>query len=130
MGRDQTRMLICAVASLVLIIAGAVMLDWFRLLMDGGAVDRVAVDLHTVHACSGRICGNRSLTLLPGMYPTLAAVTLWSSLSLGALVTFQAGSRVLTGSAPESLSRLGYALALMAISLAVACAYLFGPEPG
>jgi hypothetical protein len=122
-------MLICAVASLALIIAGAVMLDWFRLTMDGSAVDRVAVDLHTVRACSGRICGNHPLGGLPGMYPTLATVTLWSSLSLGVLVAFQAGSHVLTGSAPESLTRLGYALALMAISLTVACAYLFGPEP-
>src|ERR1044071_873761 len=130
MGRDQTRMLICAVASLTMVIAGAVMLDWYRLTLDGsGLVDRLAVDLHTIRACSGRICGNRALALLPGMYPTLAAVTLWASLCFAALVTFQAGARLLTGSAPDAVSRLGYALALMAISLAVATAYLFGPEP-
>jgi hypothetical protein len=42
---------------------------------------------------------------------------------------FQAGARVLTGSAYESFTSLGYMLALMAISLVVATAYLFGPEP-
>src|ERR1043165_2154700 len=130
MGRDQTRMLICAVASLALIIAGAVMLDWYRLTLDGsGAIDRLAVDLHTIRACTGRICGNRPLALLPGMSPTLATVALWASLCFSALVTFQAGARLLTGSAPDAVTRLGYMLALMAISLAVATAYLFGPEP-
>jgi hypothetical protein len=72
---------------------------------------------------------SRTLTLLPGMFPTLATVTLWSSLGFAAVVAFQAGARVLTGSAYDSFTKLGYMLALMAISLAVATAYLFGPEP-
>src|ERR1041384_2978048 len=90
MGRDQTRMLICAVASLFLILMGAVMMDWYQLAFGGSsAADRCAVDLRTVRGCGGRVCGNRSLSLLPGMFPTLAAVTLWSSLGFAMLVTFQ-----------------------------------------
>jgi hypothetical protein len=62
------------------------------------------------------------------MFPTLATVTLWASLGFAALVAFQAGARVMTGAATDSFSKLGYMLALLAIGLAVATAYMFGPD--
>jgi hypothetical protein len=129
MGRDQSRVLMCAVASLVLIAAGALVMDWYVLTLDG-AVERVTIDLRSVHVCNvEHVCQGRGFSTLPGMFPTLAIVTLWSSLGFAALVAFQAGARLLTGSAYESFTSLGYMLALMAISLVVATAYLFGPEP-
>ncbi|HMG23311.1 MAG TPA: hypothetical protein VK607_18380, partial [Kofleriaceae bacterium] len=125
------RMLICAAASLALVSAGALFMDWYRLTLDGvGAVNRVAIDLRSVHACGiDSQCVSRGLTRLPGMFPTLATVTLWSSLAFAVLVAFQAGARLFTGSAHDAFTKIGYMLALMAISLAVATAYLFGPEP-
>jgi hypothetical protein len=64
------------------------------------------------------------------MFPTLAAVTLWSSLGFAGLVVFQAGVRLLTGTANDSIAKLGYMFALTTISIAVATAYMFGPESG
>src|SRR5439155_24310318 len=86
-------------------------------------------DFVAVHRCSDtHVCARESLTSVRGMFPSLAAVTLWSSLGFAALVGFQAGARLLAGGAIDVFTKLGYMLALMAISLAVATAYLFGPE--
>jgi hypothetical protein len=129
MGRDQTRMLICAVASLVLILAGALFMDWYRATTEGLELNRLSIDLVAVHLCgNAHVCARESLTSVRGMFPSLAAVTLWSSLGFAALVGFQAGARLLAGGAIDVFTKLGYMLALMAISLAVATAYLFGPE--
>src|SRR5262245_61502385 len=130
MGRDQSRVLICAIASLVLVAMGALVMDWYVLALDGNPLERAAINLRGIIVCgSDHVCQSRPFTQLPGMFPTLASVTLWSSLGFAALVAFQAGARVLTGSAYESFTSLGYMIALMAISLVVATAYLFGPEP-
>ena len=132
MGRDRLRVLVCGVASIALIIAGTLVLDWYRLVFEpaaGGAV-RIAIDLRNLQLCQlGQTCVRAPLTPLPGMFPTLAAVTMWSSLGMAGLVTFQAGFRILASSASDSLTKLGYMGSLMAISIAVATAYLFGPEP-
>jgi hypothetical protein len=124
------RVLVCATASIALIIVAALGMDWYRLTFESAAgAARLAVDLRHVHACQlGQVCVSAPLTPLPGMFPTLAAVTLWSSLAVAALVGFQAGARLLTGGAGESVTRLAYMVALMALSIAVATAYIFGLE--
>jgi hypothetical protein len=122
-------MLICAVASLVLILAGALFMDWYRAATSGFELNRLSIDLVAVRLCgAAHVCARESVTSVRGMYPSLAAVTLWSSLGFAALVGFQAGARLLAGGALDVFTKLGYMLALMAISLAVATAYLFGPE--
>jgi hypothetical protein len=132
MGRDQTRVLICAAASLVLIVVATLVMDWYRVAFDAGdELNRVAIaiDLRTLRTCTAvRLCTTTPLGPLPGMFPTLAAVTLWSSLGFAALVGFQAGVRLLTGNANDAIAKLGYMFALTTISIAVATAYLFGPE--
>jgi hypothetical protein len=135
MGRDRTRVLICAVASLVLIVAATLVMDWYRVAFDAGGDElnriAIAIDLRTLRTCTAvRVCTTAPLSPLPGMFPTLAAVTLWSSLGFAALVGFQAGVRLLTGNANDALAKLGYMFALTTISIAVATAYLFGPEAG
>jgi hypothetical protein len=133
MGRDQTRVLICAIASLVMIVAATLVMDWYRVAFDAGGDElnriAIAIDLRTLRTCTAvRVCTTTPLSPLPGMFPTLAAVTLWSSLGFAALVGFQAGVRLLTGNANDAIAKLGYMFALTAISIAVATAYLFGPE--
>ena len=133
MGRDRTRVLICAAASLVLIVAATLAMDWFRVAFDIGVdeVSRIAIaiDLRTLRTCTAvRVCTTAPLSPLPGMFPTLAVVTLWSSLGFAALVGFQAGIRLLTGNANDAVAKLGYMFALTTISIAVATAYLFGPD--
>jgi hypothetical protein len=131
MGRDRMRVLLCAAASIALILAGALVMDWFRLTFTQAlpGSGKIAIDLRNMHIChADHGCASTSISPLPGMFPTLATVTLWSSLGLAALVAFQAGARVLTGAANDSFTKLGYVLALTAISLAVATAYMFGPD--
>jgi hypothetical protein len=126
------QVLVGAAASLALIIVGTLVMDWYQLAPGDvvGDARTIAIDLRSAHICAlGHVCVTASLTPLPGMFPTLAAVTLWSSLGFAALVAFQAGAYVLTGNAMDALSKLGYVLALGTISLAVATAYMFGLEP-
>jgi hypothetical protein len=126
------RVLVGAIASFALIIAGALVMDWYRLSLGGteGGAETVAVDLRSAHICGvGSVCVKAPLTQFAGMFPTVAMATLWSSLGFVSLVAFQTGARVLTGTANDFLTKLGYVLALMAISLAVSAAYMFGPEP-
>jgi hypothetical protein len=122
-------MLICALASLVLILGGALFMDWYRAATEGFELNRLSIDLVAVRLCgTAHVCARESVSSVRGMYPSLAAVTLWSSLGFAALVGFQAGARLLAGGALDVFTKLGYMLALMAISLAVATAYLFSPD--
>jgi hypothetical protein len=125
------RVLVCGIASIALIVAGALTLDWYRLSFEpaAGGPLQIAIDLRSLHLCHvGQICVHAPLTPLPGMFPTLAALTMWSSLAVAAGVALQAGVRILTGNAYDALTKVGYMVSLMAISIAVATAYMFGPE--
>lgn len=125
------RVLLCAAASIALILGATLAMDWFRLtftkVLPGAG--RIAIDLRNMHICQAdHGCTGTSISLLPGMFPTCATVTLWSCLGFAVLVAFQAGAHVLTGAANDAFTKLGYVLALTAISLAVATAYMFGPD--
>ena len=119
------RVLLSAIAAIALIAAGALVMDWYRMAMPGG---KIAIDLRNLSVCHQHACVSTSISPMPGMFPTLATLTMWASLALVAVVAFQATMRVLTGAANESFSKLGYMLALITLSLAVATAYVFGPE--
>lgn len=120
------RMLACAAASLALILAGTLVMEWYR---TGNETGRIAIDLNSMRICSPvALCSTASLHLLPGMFPPLAAVVLWSSLVFAGLVAFQTAARLLSGNASAPLSKLGYLFALMTIATLVAAAYMFGPE--
>ncbi|HEX2685087.1 MAG TPA: hypothetical protein VHN14_00640 [Kofleriaceae bacterium] len=111
---------------------GTLVMDWYQLSPDDvvGGARAIAIDLRTVHLCGpDQVCETVLLTPFSGVFPTLAMVTLWSSLGFAALVLFQASTRVLTGNANNALTKLGYLLALLTISLTVTTAYMFGLEP-
>jgi len=132
MGRDRMRVLVGAIASLALVTMGALIMDWYRLsFVDvAGNTEKIAINLRHAHFCVvGRVCAASPLTPLPGMFPILAAGTLWSSLGFAALVALQAGARVLTGNVNDAFTRPSYLLALLTISLVAATAFLFRPEP-
>lgn len=128
MGRDRLRVLVGGFAAIALILVGALAMDWFRLSFASEAGSgSLGVDLRHIRTCvAGVACVTVRLGPLPGMYPALAAVTMWSSLLVVAMVVFQGGMRVLTGNASEAITRLGYMVTLMALSIAVATAYIFG----
>lgn len=129
MGRDRTRVLLCAAVSLVLILAATLTMDWYlRIFEVGDEVSRVSIDLTSVRTCTTiHVCTTTPLGP-PGMFATLATVTLWSSLAFAVLVAYQAGARLLTGNANDTIARLGYMFALTTLSIAVATAYMFGAE--
>jgi hypothetical protein len=125
------RVLLCAAASIALILAATLAMDWFRLTFTAAlpGAGRIAIDLRNMRICQAdHGCAGTSISLLPGMFPSCATVTLWSCLGFAVLVAFQAGAHVLTGAANDAFTKLGYVLALTAISLAVATAYMFGPD--
>jgi len=125
------RVLVCAAMSIALIVAGTLVMDWYRMSIDLIATEtgKISIDLRAVHICPApELCTSAPLQLMPGMYPPLATATLWMSLAFAAFVALQTTARLLTGNASESLTKLGYVLALMAISIVIGAAYMFGPE--
>src|SRR5689334_12375606 len=104
MGRDRTRVLLCAAVSLVLILAATLTMDWYlRVFEVGDEVSRVSIDLVSVRTCTTiHVCTTTPLGP-PGMFSTLATVTMWSSLAFAALVAYQAGARLLTGNANDTI---------------------------
>jgi hypothetical protein len=139
----QGKVLASTTVALVAILIAAFSMTWFRMHLEvtgdiaiGQAASllssaKVQIGLQSATACMpDGSCSTMALTDFDGLYPTMATFTFWVSLLYGAVVTYQAIARVLTGQAGEALSRVGYFLVLLALCGAVACGFLFAPETG
>src|SRR5438105_2168539 len=105
MGKDAVRLLVCAIASLVLIVASTLVMDWFRIgndELDAMGVGTLSIDLRAAHACAGpqHVCASVSLGQFRGFFPASATITLFSSLSFAILLVWQAGRRLI-GTVPS-----------------------------
>ncbi len=132
MGDPRLRVMALGLMSLVMIIVGTLVLDWFVFHIPIMGLDHFSVDLRSVHACrSDGVCGSAPMSMAPaGLYSTFATLALWSSLAFAGLVVLQTGARVLSASASASLSKTGYMLGVAVMLLAIASGYLFGFEVG
>jgi hypothetical protein len=106
---------ILALASLGLIIASTLFLDWF---VFESNLETAGVGLHAI--------GNAGR----GLFPLAAKVTLWSSLAFAGLVGLQAAQRIVSDGANEGLSKFGYGMGLVVLILAGATGYVLGPDAG
>jgi hypothetical protein len=125
-------LLLCAVATLGLMVASMFVVPWFRAKIEGlelGGFDAYEIDLRSVRSCGpGGVCGSVPLSNLKGFYPTLSVITFWASCVLAAILVYQAGLRLFQGFANEAVTRFGYLLAVICFLLAFAAAFLFAPE--
>ena len=130
MDKDRQRILGLLVAFVVLVVASVFVMDWFVADL-GGVGARITIDLRTVSACTpGNPCVSLSLGSLKGggFYPMFASVTYFGSILFALIVVFQAGSRILTGYANPSLTRIGMLGGVSLLGAAVFAAYIFGPD--
>ena len=124
------------IAYLVLVIASTFVMDWFvmrggGMLMGGAAT--IGIDLRSVTVCADAgPCISISFSGIPnrGMFPTIAFATFWGTMLVSLVVAYQAGTRVISGFANESLSRTGTFGALAMACAAGAAGFLFAPELG
>ncbi len=67
MERNQLRVLAVGAASLVLLIAATLVVDWFRIEMPG--TDSFGIDLRSAHGCDagGNVCASSSLSEMQGV---------------------------------------------------------------
>lgn len=114
MDRHAVRLAVCAVASVAVIVACTLVLDWF-----------VATSPNVVEPL--RI-GLRPTTRLAGVYPTLAVVTFWGSLAFAVIVVNQVVRRIAARRASDAVGRVGFGLGLALIAWTFATGYLFGPQ--
>jgi hypothetical protein len=138
MGREQVRVLTCAAASVALILAGTLFVEWYRFSFGDLMANLPAnismkgtLDLRKVQMCvSGMaMCTTMQISMIDGVYSTLATATLWSSLGFAALVAFQAATHVLTSNPSESVAKLGYVYGVLTLATTIATAYAFAPSP-
>jgi hypothetical protein len=128
MDRDRTRVLGLLVVYLVLVVVSLFVLDWFVAAMPFG---KLTVDLRSAQVCSGDgICDSFSISQMrgSGFYAPLAGLTFFGTILFSLLVGYQAITRIATGFASESLSKLGYLGGMLLFGTAGAAAFLFGPE--
>jgi hypothetical protein len=131
MGRDQLRVLATGTASLVLLIAATLVVDWFRLEMPG--LDSFGIDLRSAHGCDalGNVCASTSLSEMRGGYPALAAVTFFGGLAFGAAVAVTVGRKLLTGDGSPSIwSRGAQTLGGIVFFAALGAGFVFNPDTG
>jgi hypothetical protein len=130
MGKHRLRLLVCASGSLALIAVSTLFLDWFREAIGVNTIGFlvVRIDLRSLYACTpaGK-CTSGPLTNL-GFYPSCASWAFFGSLAFGALVAFQAGSRLFSGAVSKRLNKIGYTAGSLMLTNALAAGYLFPPE--
>jgi hypothetical protein len=134
------RVLVPLVAFLGAGIAGLFVLDWFDAHTPGGLRvgfgegSAFSTDLHSVRLCeepsSHCTVPLKYMTPYPGFhwFLILSRLTYWISLTFGAIVLLQVGSRLLTDRTHKILSVIGYAAGALAMASVTATAYVFGPE--
>lgn len=133
MGKDRSRVLAALVVYLVLVVASTLVMDWFVMTSGGALMGSVAgtigIDLRGVTVCTDAgPCLTVSYSGVPnsGMFPKFALATFWGTMVMSLLVAYQAGTRIISGYANESLSRKGILGALCMAATAAATGYLFG----
>lgn len=128
MDRDRSRVLALFIAYLVLVAVALFVMSWFVASMPIGTM---SIDLRSVHICpdSGH-CDTFALSEMRdiGFYAPLGGLTFFGTLLFTLLVGYQAIKRIVSSSASESLSKLGYAAGLVLFATAFAAAFLFGPR--
>ena len=128
MDRDRSRVLGLLVVYLVLVVVSLFVLDWFVAAMPFGIL---TIDLRSAQMCSAdRDCVSFSLGEMrgTGFYASLGGLSFFGTILFSLLVVYQAITRIATGVANESLSKLGYLAGMLMFGTAGAAAFLFGPE--
>ncbi|HEY6038223.1 MAG TPA: hypothetical protein VIV58_28270 [Kofleriaceae bacterium] len=138
----QRKLLLSAGGALIAMLIATFAMAWFQLTLDitadtglatvtAGGLDsaHMQIGLHAATACfADGGCASTSLDNLRGVYPSLATYTFWMTLAVCALVSIQAGLRLLTSQANGFLTRGGYTVCALAAIGAVFTAFVFAPE--
>lgn len=144
MGADRLRVLALAIIALALVIASTWFLDWFTFEIHGLIIRArsfddevkqltyVGIGLDDVTACNADgVCQREPLSALPkNFYATLATVTLWTGVAFAAVIAIQAGMRMLSDHASDSISKVGYSIGIIVFGAAFMTAFFFNPEVG
>ncbi|CAN5920977.1 hypothetical protein BH11MYX3_BH11MYX3_04870 [soil metagenome] len=127
MDRDRSRVLALFVVYLALIVAALFLAEWFVASTPFG---KMSIDLRSATVCGGDgACDTFSLSDMrgTGFYAPLGGISFWGTLVFSLLVAYQAITRIASGTANESLTKLGYVSALALFATTGAAAFLFGP---
>ena len=127
MDRDRARVLLLFLAYLALIVATLFVQDWFVATTPAGTM---AIDLRQAAVCpTDGGCMTVSLSKLQaGFYGTLGFTTFFGAIVFTLLVGYQAVTRIISGFANVSLSKMGYLGAIGLFGSAFTAAYLFNPQ--
>jgi len=133
MRRDGLQALALSIASIAMILASTLAMDWFVARIGGAAdVSKITFDLREARACADAgPCAVVPVAMIKrNFYPPLAAMTFWGSLVFAVLVLYQIGSKLLGGYANESLAKGAYAFGSLLVLSSVGAGYFFGPDLG
>lgn len=127
MDRDRARVVLLFAVYLALIVGTLFLQDWFVAAMPAGTM---GIDLRHATLCSSDgACMTFSLSRLQaGFYGTVGFITFYGAIVFTLLVAYQAITRVTSGFANGSLSKLGYFGAIGLFGTAFTASFLFNPQ--
>ena len=126
MGKQQLKLLLCAVAAVAALLVSLFVAAWFRMDIAG---NEIAIDLRSGSLCDlNGVCVSFPLDKLKGFYPIMGSAAFFSGIPVLILVIVQCTSRMVTGVANRAASKFGYILATSAAITGFTAGYLFAPE--
>jgi hypothetical protein len=136
MERDRSRVLAGLIAYLILVVASTFVMDWFVMTGGGmlmGAAGTIGIDLRSVTLCADAgPCVSVSFSSIPnkGLFPLIATSTFWGTIFVSLGVVYQAGTRIISGHANDTIGKMATFGAIAMIAAAGATGFLFAPELG
>jgi hypothetical protein len=126
MGKQQWKLLLCALAAVATLVLSLFVAAWFRMDFMGS---ELAIDLRSASMCGPNgVCVSFPLGKLEGLYPVMSSVAFYTGVPVLIIVIIQTSSRLVTGAAVDTVSKIGYVLAASSAIAGFTAGYLFAPE--
>ncbi|HTL36492.1 MAG TPA: hypothetical protein VL326_25340 [Kofleriaceae bacterium] len=126
MSKQQWKLLLCAIAAVAALLVTLFVTAWFHMDVIGNDVE---IDLRSASMCAPTgICVSFPMSQFRGSYPLVGNVAFFTGIPVIVVVIIQCASRLVTGTASMTLTKIGYGLASLSLIAGFAAAYVFAPE--
>jgi hypothetical protein len=126
MSKQQWKLLLCAIAAVATLVTALFVSAWFRVDLMGNDLE---IDLRSAAMCGPNgVCVSIPLSKFRGFYPIASNTAFFTGIPVLVLLIIQTASRLVTGTASTTVTKLGHALAGIALIAGFSAGYLFAPE--
>jgi hypothetical protein len=126
MSKQQWKLLLCALVAVATLLTALFVSAWFRVDLMGNDLE---IDLRSAAMCGPNgVCVSIPLSKFRGFYPIASNTAFFTGIPVLVILIIQTASRLVTGTASTTVTKLGQALAGIALIAGFSAGYLFAPE--